>query len=59
MFQMRKIGFHLYIIYSLIPIADTLYFFGGMQITTALIVLYFVVGGVFTLLYGLQLKHMR
>lgn len=56
---MRKIGFHLYIIYSLIPIADTLYFFGGMQITTALIVLYFVVGGVFTLLYGLQLKHMR
>ena len=59
MFQMRKIGFHLYIIYSLIPIADTPYFFGGMQITTALIVLYFVVGGVFTLLYGLQLKHMR
>lgn len=59
MFQMRRIGFHLYVIYSLIPIADTIYFFGGMQITTMLIVLFAIVGGVFSILYGMQLKHMR
>lgn len=59
MFQMRRIGFHLYVIYSLIPIADTIYFFGGMQITTMLIVIFAIVGGVFSILYGMQLKHMR
>lgn len=59
MFQLRKIGFHLYIIYSLMPIGIATYFYGtslfGMMFTFSSL----IIGIIFVILYATQLKFMK
>lgn len=59
MFKLKKIGFHLYIVYSLLPII-TMYMITPMEmILTFSVVVTVVVGGIFSVLYGLNLKYMK
>lgn len=59
MFQQKKIGYHLYIIYSILPVI-TLYLVLPLElISTVFIVVSLFFSGIFCLLYGLNLKHMR
>lgn len=57
LFHMKKIGFHLYIIYSILAIGMNYLVFPIIMIDTMEIVGSFVVSGIFVLLYGLNLKH--
>ncbi|HZH86990.1 MAG TPA: hypothetical protein VFD77_06720 [Brumimicrobium sp.] len=59
MFNLKKIGFHIYIAYSLLPII-TMYIITPMElILTFSIVISVIMAAVFALLYGLNLKHMK
>jgi len=59
MFRMRKVGFHLYILYSLIPITTASYFYGASTIGVGLMFCSGVIGLLFIILYGFQLKHLK
>ena len=59
MFQLRKIGFHLYILYSLLPIAIIYITIPQALIINLSIIVLVLIGGFFSLLYGSQLKHMK
>ncbi|NOQ75190.1 MAG: hypothetical protein GQ574_24465 [Crocinitomix sp.] len=58
MFQLRKLGFHLYIIYSLISVGYWVYYFHGLTFGTILITISVVFSMLFVILYGTQLKKM-
>lgn len=54
MFNLKKVGFHLYIIYSIIPIASATYFMGGTTLGVAGVAFIAIVSLVFVLIYGSQ-----
>lgn len=59
MFNLKKIGFHLYVIYSLLPII-TMYIITPMElIITFSVISAVVLAALFSVLYGLNLKHMK
>src|SRR5690554_5244380 len=59
MYKLRKTGFHLYIIYSFFPIATTYIVLPMELILTASIIVSVILGAVFALLYGRNLKYME
>lgn len=59
MFKLRKIGFHLYIVYSLIALGYWILFFGHNTLGTIMAVISGIISGIFVLLYASQLKHMN
>ena len=59
MFRLKKIGFHLYIIYCLISAAQVYLVFPKELIVTSEFVTGFLVSGVFVLLYAMNLKHFK
>jgi hypothetical protein len=59
MFQLKKIGFHLYIIYSLSPVLILYTVFPIASIPTIVVVMSLFLGALFSILYGLNLKHMK
>ncbi len=59
MFRMRKIGFHLYIIYSLIPILAPTFIYGATTLAIVFTVISLVMAGIFVTLYAVQSKHMQ
>lgn len=59
MLQLKKIGFHLYVAYSLLPIV-IMYAITPMNlISTFSVVAPLVLSAIFCVLYGLNLKHMK
>ncbi|MDA7803111.1 hypothetical protein N8987_00860 [Crocinitomix sp.] len=58
MFRLRKLGFHLYIIYTLIAIFYWTYFYSGLGSTAVLIGFSSLIGILFVALYGVQAKKM-
>ena len=59
MFRLQKLGFHLYIIYSLLPIL-ILYILIPMNMIPSFVVIgSLLLSAVFVILYALNLKHMR
>lgn len=58
MFHLKKIGFHLYIIYSFLPILITYIVLPMELILTASIIVSVLLGAFFALLYGRSLKDM-
>lgn len=59
MFKLNKVGFHLYIIYSLLPVVIT-YAITPMELILPMsIVLLVILGGLFSILYGMNLKYMK
>lgn len=59
MFRLKKIGFHLYIIYSLISVIYWTYFFGEFKLGLVIALLSGLVSGLFVMFYAFQLKHMK
>ncbi len=59
MLKLKKIGFHLYVAYSLLPILLMYVISPAEFITTIVVVTSLIVSGIFCLLYGLNLKHMK
>lgn len=59
MFQLKKVGFHLYLLYSLMPIITTYITLPQELILTASIIIMVFIGGLFALLYGTKLKYMK
>lgn len=59
MLQLNKMGFHFYIIYSLSPVLVLYTLFPIAAIPTIVVVVSLIIGAVFCLLYGLNLKHMK
>lgn len=59
MLKLRKIGFHLYVAYSLLPII-TMYIITPMElISTFVVIVSLVISALFCILYGINLKHMK
>lgn len=59
MLKLKKIGFHLYVGYSLLPIIS-MYIITPMElISTFVVIVGLVISALFCLLYGLNLKHMK
>lgn len=58
MFQLRKIGFHLYIGYSIISMAYWLYYFYELTFGQVFIAISIVFSILFVILYGTQTKKM-
>lgn len=58
MFKMRKLGFHLYIIYTVLSIFYWLYFYLGNEIGFYAIAWSIVMGGLFVGLYAIYQKRM-
>lgn len=59
MLKLRKIGFHLYVVYSLLPII-TMYIITPMElISTFIVIVSLVISALFCILYGINLKHMK
>lgn len=59
MYQYKKIGFHIYLLYSLLPIAVMYITTPQELILNASIVLLVFIGGFFALLYGRNLKYLK
>lgn len=59
MFRLKKAGYWLYILGTAISIAGPLYIFGGNLISMLSTVLIGIIGIVFVVLYGLNLKYLR
>lgn len=59
MFNMRKIGFHIYVLYSLMPVAAMYIVTPSHLIPNIYLIYYMAVAIFFALLYGLNLKKMR
>ena len=59
MFQLRKIGFHLYVVYSLAPILVTYILIPVALIPSFIIIGTLLISLLFCVLYGLNLKHMK
>ena len=58
MFNLKKRGFFLYLVYSAVPVASTLYFFGTGPLMTFWVALIIVFSILFCTLYAFQLKRM-
>lgn len=59
MFKLNKIGFHIYVIYSLLPIAIT-YAINPIELILPMsIILLVIIGAIFSVLYGMNLKSMK
>lgn len=59
MFRLRKIGFHLYVIYSLLPVVTLYLVAPSSLIPNIYVIFYMVIAILFTLLYALNLKYMK
>lgn len=59
MLKGKKLGFHFYIIYSLLTAVQLYLFVDPRYIPTFLVVTSLLFSGIFVLLYGLNLKHMK
>ncbi len=59
MFQLKKVGFHIYIVYSLLPIITTYITLPQELILTASIIVLVLIAALFALLYGSKLKYMK
>lgn len=59
MFKLRKIGFHLYVAYSVLPIIISYLLFPLAYLSNFMIFGSILIAGLFCLLYGLNLKHMK
>lgn len=59
MFQLRKLGFHLYIIYSILPILSMYILLPMELIPSFLVIGSLLISLLFIVLYGLNLKHMK
>jgi len=59
MLKLKKIGFHLYVAYSLLPIIIIYLTFPIEIISTFIVVYHIVISAIFCVLYGLNLKHME
>lgn len=59
MFQGQKIGFHLYIIYSLLSVSQWYFFISPSDIPTIAVVLNLIFSGAFVSMYAANLKWMR
>ena len=57
MFHLKKLGFHLYIIYSLVSVGQAYLIFPKELITSADVIGGLVVSGLFVMLYAFNLKH--
>jgi hypothetical protein len=61
-FQMwngKKLGFHIYIIYSLLEIAQMYLFTSPSNIPMLVIVYYIIISGIFIILYSRNLKELK
>ena len=61
-FQMwngKKLGFHIYIIYSLLEIAQMYLFTSASNIPMLVIVYYIIISGIFIILYSRNLKELK
>ena len=59
MFRGAKIGFHLYVIYSLLSICDYYFFLSPAMIPTFIIILSAFISALFVSMYAVNLKWMR
>ncbi len=59
MFNLKKIGFHLYVVYSILPLLLYTYFYGGLSMGLVLIIASAVISAIFVTVYAFQLKHMH
>lgn len=59
MLKGRKLGFHLYIIYSLLSSVQIYFFVSATYVPTLLITVNLVISAIFILLYGLNLRWMK
>jgi hypothetical protein len=59
MLRLKKIGFHLYVIYSLLPVLILYILFPVEVIPTIVVVLSLFFSALFCVLYALNLKHMK
>jgi len=59
MFKLNKIGFHLYVIYSLLPVVTTYAIVPMSLILPMTIVMLVILGAIFSVMYGLHLKYMK
>ena len=58
MFRMRKLGFHLYIIYTILSVFYWFYFYVGNDLALFFIVWSLIIGGLFVGLYAMFSKKM-
>lgn len=59
MLQLKKIGFHLYVVYSLLPVVIFYILFPVEIIPTFVVVFSLIISAIFCVLYALNLKHMK
>lgn len=61
MWRLRRAGFFMYLAYSVAAIVASFYFYYGLHGTYAYIFggFSFLIGGIFCILYGVQLKRMK
>lgn len=59
MFRGKKLGFHLYVLYSLLSICDYYFFLSPSAIPTFVIMISAIFSGIFVSLYAANLKWMR
>jgi len=59
MLQLRKIGFHFYVIYSLLPIILSYILFPVEVIPTVVVITQLVLSAIFCTLYALNFKHLK
>lgn len=59
MLRGNKLGFHLYIVYSLLSISYWYFFYPLSVIPTVLVVTSFIMSGIFVAMYAANLKWMR
>lgn len=59
MLRLKKIGFHLYVIYSLLPVVIMYLLFPTEIIATFVVLSTLVISAIFCVLYALNLKHMK
>lgn len=59
MWKLKKIGFHMYIIYSLVASSQVYFFVKPELVPTFLIVFNLIISGIFVLLYALNVKHLK
>lgn len=59
MFNRRKIGFHVYIIYSILASVQIYLFVAPSLLSNAVVIFSLIISSVFILLYGLNLKWLK
>jgi hypothetical protein len=59
MIQLKKIGFHIYVVYSLLPTISMYLIVPSELISTFTVLVPILISALFCVLYGLNLKHME